>query len=232
MRPVIGFCGMGHLGQHSKAAAHIKGFECVTYEFGKTGDCAEDLAKCDIVYICPDRPNHHVGPEVFVDIALRNMKPGCVLVVLCQVEPGFTRKIKWKNLYYQVETLKVNNEALERALNPERIVIGHRADGMPLHKALREFVEVFDCPVIEMSYEAAELTKIAINIYLASQIQTSNRLARIASRLDLNWDVIIPALRADKRIGEHAYLKPGTLGQHLERDMDAIAKLEKTLGCV
>ena len=49
-----------------------------------------------------------------------------MLVIHCQVEPGFTRTIKWprEQLYYHVETLKVNDEAMDRALNPERIIVG------------------------------------------------------------------------------------------------------------
>lgn len=225
MKPVVGFCGMGHLGRYSNAAAYIKGFKTITYDFGKTGDLSEDLRECDIVYISPDRPNHHVLPQTLVDIAIAHMKPDAVLVVLCQVEPGFTRKIKWKNVYYQVETLKVNDEALERAINPERIIVGIKF-GEVVDKRLWDFLESFKCPIIQMSYEEAELAKIALNIYLASQIETSNRLSKIAAALGANWDYIVPALQSDKRIGPYAYLKPGVLGPHLQRDMDIIKKLE------
>jgi len=222
MRPIIGFCGMGHLGIHSRAAAHTKGFDTVTYEFGKTGDLAEDLRTCDVVYICPDRPNHHVLPEVLVDIALKHMKPDAVLVVLCQVEPGFTRKIQWPKVYYQVETLKVNDDAMERALNPERIIIG-RKDNHAIIKPLFEFLLAFNCPVISMSYESAELAKIAINVYLAAQVCTTNTLSEVATKIGANWGDIIKALQSDKRIGYEAYLKPGSgCGPHLERDLKLI----------
>ena len=47
------------------------------------------------------------------------------LVILSQVVPGFTEKIIWnKNkLFYQVETL-IFGKAINRALNPSRIIIG------------------------------------------------------------------------------------------------------------
>ena len=60
-----------------------------------------------------------------------------------------------------------------------------------------------------MSYESAELTKIALNLYLVAQLETTNMLAKVAEKVGANWNDIIPALQTDKRIGQHAYLKPG-----------------------
>ena len=53
-----------------------------------------------------------------------------------------------------------------------------------------------------MKYESAELTKIAINIYLASSITTTNVLSKVCEKIDANWLDIIPALKLDKRIGK------------------------------
>ena len=225
---IIGFCGMGHLGRYSNAAAIQKGFKTITYDFGKTGDLAEDLRQCDIVYISPDRPNHHVEPEVLVDVAIRHMNPDAVLVILCQVEPGFTRRVKWpkERLYYQVETLKVNDEAMERALNPERIIIG--ADNKKdWDGRYMTYIYAFTNRTIIMSYEEAELAKLSINIYLAAQVCVTNTLAAVARDIGANWEYIVPALTSDKRIGKDAYLKPGNgCGPHLERDLKQINKYD------
>ena len=40
-------------------------------------------------------------------------------------------------------------------------------------------------------------------------------LARASENVNANWNQIVPALKLDKRIGKHAYLKPG-LGISLE----------------
>ena len=50
------------------------------------------------------------------------------LIIMSQVEPGFTRKIKYDDryLYHYVETLVFGN-ALFRATNPERIIIGKQS---------------------------------------------------------------------------------------------------------
>lgn len=217
MKPVFGVIGNGHLAEHFVWAANQKGF------------VATSARHADIVYIAPDRPEHN--PRHSVDYALKEMRKDAVLVIHCQVVPGFTRKINWpkQQLYYHVETLKVNNEAKERALNPERIIIGCTDASNPfIEYKLLGFLQSFNCPILPMSYESAELAKIAINIYLASQIETSNKLSKIAEKIGANWNDIIPALQYDKRIGQYAYLKPGEFGKHLQRDIDTINLLLKS----
>lgn len=209
----IGFVGSGHLATTSTEAAKIKGFTV-----------SSQIEECDIVFIAPDRPGD-VSPQEAVDSTLPRLKEDAVLVILCQVEPKFTRTVRWPAhlLYYQVETLKVNDEALERALNPERIIIGHGHGHAPIDRRLFDFNLSFHCPIYCVSYESAELTKIAINLYLVAQLETTNTLAKVAKKIGAQWDDIIPALKTDKRIGQFAYLKPGNgIGPHLQRDVDTI----------
>ncbi len=221
MKPIIGFAGNGHLMEHAAAAAHIKGFERITYTPVKTGDSVEDLRKCDIVYICPDRPSN-ISPQEMVDLVLPHLREDAVLVIHCQVEPGFTRKVKWPLVYYHVETLRMK-DAEERALHPERIIIGFSGREICVDKKFSNFLFSFECPIYPMSFESAEFAKIAINIYLAAQVSTTNTLAEIAKKIGANWDNVIFALQTDKRIGKEAYLQPGYgLSQHLERDLKAV----------
>lgn len=213
---IIGFSDYGHLGTTSAEAAHTKEFFV-----------SDDISECDIVFISPDRPSD-VSPELAVARVLPLLREDAVLVILCQVVPGFTRKVDWPphQLYYQVETLKVNDEALERALNPERIIVG--TNGIAINFNFITFLRAFNCPIIDMSYESAEFAKIAINMYLVAQLECTNLMANLAERIGANWDDIIPALQTDKRIGPHAYLKPGNgIGPHLQRDVDMIKELLK-----
>ena len=229
MKPIIGFAGDGHLMTHAFAAAKTKGFNCIKYKIGGglgSGYCASDLKKCDIVYICPDRPSN-IEPQQMVDLVLPHLRKDAVLVIHCQVEPGFTRQVNWRGiqLFYQVETLRMS-DAEERALYPERIIIGNSGTCF-WDSGFIEFLEAFNCPILKMSYESAELAKIAINLYLAAQVSTTNTLAEIAEKIGANWNEIIPALQTDKRIGKEAYLQPGKFGPHLQRDVDCIKKLQK-----
>ena len=80
-----------------------------------------------------------------------------------------------------------------------------------------------------MNYESAELAKISINLFLISQITTTNSIAEIAKKINADWNDIKSALFLDKRIGKHSYLNPGLgiSGGNLERDLKTIIDLSK-----
>lgn len=154
------------------------------------------------------------------------------LIIMSQVEPGFTRKIKYnkKYLYHYVETL-IFGKALERAMYPERIIIGKESNKHKTQEKLAKFLMDFNCEIIEMSYEESELTKAFINIYLASQLITTNNLANIASSMNAKWEVIRKALILDKRIGRYSYTLPGLgiSGGNIERDIKTLNDLSSQI---
>ena len=80
-----------------------------------------------------------------------------------------------------------------------------------------------------MKYESAELTKISINILLASSITTTNMLAQACEKVSADWSEIVPALQLDQRIGKKAYLKPGLgiSGGNIERDIYSVQNILK-----
>jgi UDPglucose 6-dehydrogenase len=161
------------------------------------------------------------------------MRSEAVLVVLCQVPPGFTRTVKLapERLYYQVETL-VFGRAVDRAVNPERFIVGCADPRAPLPAAYRDFLSAFGCPVLPMRYESAELAKIAINCCLVASVSVANTLAELCERIGAAWPEIAPALKLDKRIGPHAYLSPGLgiAGGNLERDLATVIRLAGEAG--
>ena len=59
---------------------------------------------------------------------------------------------------------------------------------------------------------------------LVASVSTANTLAEICEHIGADWSEIVPALRLDKRIGQHAYLKPGLgiAGGNLERDLATV----------
>ncbi len=192
------------------------------------------LNNCDIIYISSDTVTTEKGLsdysllKRYTKLICKNISKKKILVVLAQVFPGFTRAIKWpkKNLYYQVETLIFGN-AFFRASSPERIIVGSFKN--KLSRKYQNFLKLFKCPLINMKYESAEFSKIAVNILLSSSINTSNNLARICEIIDADWEEIKPSLQLDKRIGKHAYLKPGLgiSGLNLIRDINTCIKLSK-----
>ncbi len=196
----------------------------------------EKLSACDVIYISRDVPtnaNNESDTSVLVTLArdvAAHAQEGAALVVLSQVNPGFTRALAQSlkdvierrklKLFYQVETLIFGN-AVKRAMEPERYMVGCADPSAPLPPTFSALLKAFNCPIFPMRYESAELAKISINFFLVASVTTSNTLAELCENVGADWSEIVPTLRLDARIGQHAYLTPGLgiAGGNLERDL-------------
>jgi UDPglucose 6-dehydrogenase len=198
-----------------------------------------DLGRCDIVYISSDVPTNDRGESDLSGIrgliadVLPALGPQALLVVLCQVPPGFTRGLPLapERLYYQVETL-VFGRAVERATKPERFIVGCADPSRALPESYAALLSAFGCPLLPMRYESAELAKIAINCCLVASVSVANTLAELSERIGADWSEIAPALRLDRRIGAYSYLAPGLgiAGGNLERDLATVLRLSEWAG--
>lgn len=195
----------------------------------------ESLSKCDLIYIAKDIPTDDQGLSdlepihELIDLTSKYFSKKSIVIILCQVAPGFTRELSKKIeqlLYYQVETLVFGN-AIKRALSPERYIVGKTDNLHELSPRYLRVLEKFGCPLIQTTFEAAELAKLAINLFLASSITTTNSLAEICESIGADWNEIVPALRLDERIGPKSYLQPGLgiSGGNIERDIASIINL-------
>lgn len=194
----------------------------------------KDIERCQVIYVAPDVPTDDRGESDLTPVRKMiehvddGIGEGCVLVILSQVDPGFTRQLGRdpELTYYQVETL-IFGRAIERALYPERYIIGCADPAEPLPSAFASLLKAFNCPILPMRYESAELAKISINMFLVASVTTSNTLAEICEEIGADWSEIVPALKLDKRIGRHAYLAPGLgiAGGNLERDLASVVRM-------
>ena len=192
------------------------------------------LASCAIVYISVDVPTDDVGQSDLSQIELlvreidSAMAADANMVILSQVPPGFSRRqhSAGARLYYQVETL-IFGRAVERALYPERFIIGCAEPATPLPAGFAQFLGSFGCPILPMRYESAELAKISINCCLVASVSVANTLAELCEEIGADWSEIVPALKLDKRIGPYSYLAPGLglAGGNLERDLATVQNL-------
>jgi UDPglucose 6-dehydrogenase len=200
---------------------------------------AQLLAACDIVYIATDVATDDQGASdlaainALIGTVVPRLSASALLVVLCQVPPGYTRALPFagERLYYQVETL-VFGRAVECATQPERFIIGCADPARVLPAPYREFLAAFGCPVLPMRYESAELAKIAINCCLVASVTVANTLAELSERINADWHEIAPALKLDRRIGQYSYLAPGLglAGGNLERDLATVLRLAGETG--
>ena len=190
-----------------------------------------------IIFLAKDlRTNKKNEVETYEIIQLlkkiSELKKEKILVIKSQVPVGFTRKINWNtNLkFHYVETL-VFGKAIDRAIYPERIILGKHDTNIKIPKIFSDYLKKFNSPILEMKYEESELTKGFINTYLAAQVTTTNYLNEFSKKYNANWNKIKEALSLDKRIGKFAYLTPGLglSGGNIERDLKTISDTRNSL---
>jgi len=224
----VGFVGETHLGQTLKKASSIHGF------------VEGDHQSADLVFITQDVDDHNDLREVdsHTQLALAQSRQDVPVVLVSQVPPGYTRKWAGSDMvvkrsgpfYYQVDTI-IMDRALLRAAMPERIIVGCADPELPLHPNYMRWLGAFQCPILPMKYESAEMCKLAVNYILAKQVETANELVAVARKVGANWDDMVPALRLDARIGPKSYLRPGTIhGSHLPRDVKTIEQILTLVG--
>ena len=211
------FLGNSHASYHLREAAKQRGLHVIT-----------DMEQAHVVFISEDTPTDDSGVRDVRPIRALIAKAamtGAQLVLTSQVEPGFTRSLGLTNIFHQAETLRII-DAEKRALHPEYIAVGGDAT-IGTHYA--NYLAVFQCPILRMTWEEAEFSKIAVNMTLAAQVDNANRLAAAAERVGARWEAVSEALKHDSRIGTRSYLKPGRWqdSRHLLRDAVTLKTLEK-----
>jgi UDPglucose 6-dehydrogenase len=200
------------------------------------------LGECPLVIVARDVPTDEenqsdIGAvQRLIEAAIPHLRDDVTLVVMSQVPPGFNRALREQlraarpglrfQSFYWVETLVFGN-AVQRAMEPERLIVGGADGSAPLPEQFRAGLERFGCPIVRMGYESAELTKTAINIYLIGSVTYANAMADLCEAVGADWSEMTAALRLDRRIGPAAYIRPslGVAGGNLERDLVTLRQL-------
>lgn len=200
------------------------------------------IQQSDIVVFAQDTATDNSGSvqklDSLIDKSMPFLKKNVTIIVMSQVPIGYCRHLKEKiqkikpeinaSLYHWVDTIVMTN-AIDRFLNPQQIIIGCESKSLKIPEILKKYLSFFKCLIFFISYESAELTKAAVNLYLANSITYANTLADFCEATGANINEITPALKSDNRIGQYSYIKPGLriAGGHLERDLLMLGKIAK-----
>jgi len=204
-----------------------------------TTNIAEALKDIDIVWVTFDTPvddNDQADVE-FVVGQIKGLYPylenGTLVLISSQLPVGTTARLEkeYQGRYhksvsfgYSPENLRLG-KAIAVFLYPERIVVGLRADGD--RQKVMSLLQPITQKIEWMSVEAAEMTKHAINAFLATSVVFINELAVLCEQLGADAKEVERGLKSDGRIGEHAYLSPGAAfaGGTLARDVTFLKQL-------
>jgi UDPglucose 6-dehydrogenase len=119
-------------------------------------------------------------------------------------------------------------KAIEVFLKPDRIVVGIRSG------SARQTLETLLWPITKriewMSIESAEMTKHAINAFLATSVTFANEIASICECVGADAKEVERGLKSETRIGPKAYLSPGGpfTGGTLARDIGFLEEIARS----
>jgi len=210
-----------------------KGIAAGTLRF--TTIISDAVAHADVLWVAFDTPVDD-DDRADVDFVLNQIKSAlpalpdsAVVIVSSQMPVGSIRlleaytqeRLAGKRISFACspENLRLG-KALDVFLRPDRVVVGVRtaSDQDKLKKLLLPITDKIEW----MSVESAEMTKHAINAFLATSVTFANEIASICELVGADAKEVERGLKSEARIGPKAYLSPGGpfAGGTLARDIE------------
>lgn len=203
------------------------------------------VAGYNIVWVTYDTPvdeNDIADIDSVIERAtalLPMMSDGAIMLISSQLPVGSTARLESRyrelalsngvRFAYAPENLRLG-KAIDAFLRPDRVVVGVRSrDDEP---RLLPIWAPFTNQLEWMSVESAEMTKHAINAFLATSVSFINEIARICEQVGADARDVERGLKSDSRIGRRAYLRPGAAfgGGTLARDIMFLRRVEEQSG--
>jgi UDPglucose 6-dehydrogenase len=174
-----------------------------------------------------------------VEAVLPRLRDGATVLVSSQLPVGSVARLEaWAARHRPgaglgfacaPENLRLG-KAVQVFLEPDRVVVGAR------DAAVRARVAALLAPVTDriewMSVESAEMTKHALNAFLAVSVTFANEIAQVCERVGADAKEVERGLKTEARVGPKAYLAPGGAfaGGTLARDVAFLAALAEEGG--
>lgn len=202
--------------------------------------CTVDIQKAQIVWINFDTPvdEDDKADVSFVYKQVESLFPylsaGTLVIVSSQLPVGSIRYLETKyqtqipgrkvSFAYVPENLRLG-KAIDVFTKPDRVIAGIRSEKD--QERISALLAPFTDQIIWMSVESAEVTKHAINAFLATSVVFINELATICEKVGADAREVEQGLKSESRIGPKAYLRAGSAfsGGTLARDVAFLSKL-------
>jgi len=154
--------------------------------------------------------------EITSDVAQSMVLLDNIILIRSTVTPGTTRKLQQK---YQNLNLVFNPEFLtERSanfdfINQTRFILG--GDKKHTNKVADLYRWRFGetIPVIETSYQTAELIKYMNNCFFATKVSFLNEMRQVSDLCEADWNMAVEGFIRDGRIGHSHMNVPGPDGK-------------------
>jgi UDPglucose 6-dehydrogenase len=205
-----------------------------------------DAKDIDVLWVAYDTPvdEDNADPDFVmarIEHALLGMSRDVVVLVSSQLPVGSVRRLEYAEtlnrgtpqlkVAYSPENLRLGR-AVDDFLHPKRVVVGvrSRSDRDLLHGLLSSITDSIEW----MSVESAEMTKHAVNAFLAASVVFANEIASICESVGADAKEVERGLRTENRIGPRAYLSPGAAfaGGTLARDVAFLNRTARERGVI
>jgi len=205
-----------------------------------TTDVATALNGATVVWVTYDTPvDEHDQADVECVIGrvsqlFPHLEEGTLVLISSQLPVGTTHRLErsYAEAYpdkpisfgYAPENLRLGR-AIEVFTDPDRVVVGLRSTNARSFSTDKERVTALLQPFTDclewMSVESAEMTKHALNAFLATSVAFINEVASLCEQVGADAKEVERGLKSERRIGRQAYLNPGAAfaGGTLARDI-------------
>jgi UDPglucose 6-dehydrogenase len=194
------------------------------------------VQESDIVWITFDTPvDQDDNADVeYVIGEIEKLYPflhsGALVLVSSQLPVGSIRRLEEacpdKSISFACspENLRLG-KAIEIFTKPDRVIVGVRKEIDKLR--IEEIFRPWNPRIEWMSIESAEMTKHAINAFLATSVTFINELSGICEQVGADAEEVKRGLKTESRIGPKAYLSPGAsfAGGTLARDIQFLTQV-------
>jgi UDPglucose 6-dehydrogenase len=210
-----------------------------------TSDLSDAVSTADVIWICFDTPVND-DDEADVDFVINQaaasftfLPHDAVVLASSQLPVGSVKRMEalWApvsagrrvSFACSPENLRLG-KAISVFKEPDRVVIGVRDE--PARARLTELFAPITSKIEWMTVESAEMTKHAINAFLATSVSFINELATLCEVTGADAKQVERGLKTEKRIGPHAYLGPGgaVAGGTLARDLKFLQAIGEGTG--
>jgi UDPglucose 6-dehydrogenase len=127
-------------------------------------------------------------------------------------------------LAYSPENLRLG-QAIDRFMHPRLPVFGANEEWT--RERVLDLLSVLDAKWEQVDLKTAEMTKHALNAFLATSISFGNEMGNICDMTGADFQAVARVLRMEERVGPRAMLFPGLgfSGGTLARDMQTLRNL-------
>lgn len=237
----IGIVGVGMVGGAVKRYFEKKeGVELFLYDKGRGVGSPEEVNKAEIVFVCVPTPYLKDGRGFdlsYVEETMNMLKGEKVVVIKSTVMPGTTEMLQQKHPHHKIlmnPEFLTEETADQDMMYPDRQIVGYTEKSQTVAGDVMQLLPLAPFERILPATEA-ELVKYFGNTWFAVKVSFANQMYDLAQALGVDYDRMVEAAAADKRIGRthlnvwHKGYR-GYGGKCLPKDIKALIQLADAKG--